>query len=77
MKDRIAVLKLAGFQFRKSYGSWDWFVWKSDGKEYQFASADSFDRKNQAVDSAWRFIQGDTTEEMDGDSWTTTHQNKE
>lgn len=70
MRDKIAVLKLAGFRVRKTEGLWEWFV-PSAVKLGGRLGFDSYADEETAWDSAWRYINGADCEEFDDEPWNT------
>ena len=72
MRDKIAVLKLAGFQVRKDDGLWEWFVPHKHSPDGQSRlGKGSYADEETAWDSAWRYMNGDVYEEFDDEPWNT------
>ena len=70
MKDRIAVLKLAGFVVRKAEYLWEWWVPHGRSPDGQSRlGKESYTDEESAWDSAWRYMRGDASEEFDNDPW--------
>ena len=72
MKDRIAVLKLAGFKIRRDKIDklWEWYVPKENSSDGSFRlGKESYTDEESAWDSAWRYMRGDASEEFDNDPW--------
>lgn len=70
MRDKIAVLKLAGFQSRKERGLWEWFVPSAVKFGGRLGKA-MYEDEETAWDSAWRYINGEVCEEFDDEPWNT------
>ena len=72
MRDKIAVLKLAGFRVRKENGLWEWYLPRENSLNGQARIGfDSYADEETAWDSAWRYMNGDAYEEFDNEPWNT------
>ena len=70
IEDKIAVLKMVGFDVRSYEGNYEW-VFRNDIGLIRYLGWDTFSTPESAWDSAWKFIQGDNTQEVDQDAWST------
>lgn len=70
IEDEIAVLKMAGFAVRSYEGNYEW-VFRNGIGLIRYLGWDTFSTPESAWDSAWKFIQGDNTQEVDQDAWST------
>lgn len=72
MRDKIAVLKLAGFQVSKENGLWEWHLPRANSLDgLSRLGKQLYEDKETAWDSAWRYMNGDAYEEFDNEPWNT------
>lgn len=76
MKEKIAVLKLAGFVVREDEHGYEWYLSHKQSLDGQSRlGKESYVEEESAWDSAWRYINGENCEEFDNEPWITPKEN--
>ena len=69
IEEKIAILKMAGFEIGNWGRDFEWLVRDKDHLKYRGIGA--FKSQSAAWQNAWEFFQGDKTQEIDEDAWGT------